>query len=113
VSLVALIAGFAGVLFGAVLAPGVDASRLCFKAAPSSHWLGSSAVRQRTALQCSLAESGTSLRLVPCPLRFRSGFVTECVRCSVRSARSTLSRALLAWQTRAHGMQRVRAPSAA
>ena len=45
------------------------ASRLWSKAAWSRRWLGSAAVRKRTALRCSLAESGTSLRLVPGLLR--------------------------------------------
>jgi hypothetical protein len=81
---VALIAGFAGALFGAVLARGVEASRLCFKALLSSRWFGSAAVRKRTALRRPLAESGTSLRLVPRLLLRRSSFVPECARCSAR-----------------------------
>jgi hypothetical protein len=80
---VALIAGFAGALFGAVLAR-VEASRLCFKALLSSRWFGSAAVRKRTALRRPLAESGTSLRLVPRLLLRRSSFVPECARCSAR-----------------------------
>ena len=47
------------------------------------------------------------------PASHCSSFVAECTRWPVRSARSTLSRAGLAWQTGAHGPQSVRAPSAA
>ena len=75
---VALIAGFAEEVFGTVLTRCAKASRLCFKASPSSQWLGSTAVRERTALRCSLAKGGTSQRLVPCLLRV--------VRASWRSA---------------------------
>ena len=76
-------------------------------------WLGSTAERKRTALRCSLAKNGTSLRLVPCLLRVASSFAAECARCSLRSTHSVLSLAGLAWQTGAHGSQAIRAPSAA
>ena len=62
-------AGFAAVLFGAVLVRCAEVFRLCFKAACSHHSFGSAAVRKRTASRCSLAKSGTSLRLVPYMLR--------------------------------------------
>ena len=74
--LVPLIAGFAGVLFGAVLVRSAGASRLRFKAAWSKHRLGGRAQVHRLALFAR--QSGTSLRLVPCLLRV--------VRASWRSA---------------------------
>ena len=80
----ALMTGFAGVLFGAVLVSSVGALRSRFKAAWLRRRLDSAAVRERTALRCSLAESGTSLRLVPGLLRHRSSFMSECAGCEVR-----------------------------
>ena len=70
-------------------------------------------VREPTTLRCSLAKSGTSLRLVLCLLRYRASLVEECARCSVRSVRITLSLTGPAWQTGAHGSQPIRAPSTA
>jgi hypothetical protein len=84
VAFVALIAGFAGVVFGAVLARHAGARGLRFKALLSSRWFGSATVRKRTALRRSLAESGTSLRLVPRLPLHRSSFVPECARCTAR-----------------------------
>ena len=90
----------------------LGASRLRFKAAASSRSFGSSAVRERTALRCSLAESGTSLRLVPClPCIFRASWRSALLLGSFGS-KHAVSRSL-AWQTHPHGTPRGSAPPAA